>query len=255
MSDTFDFRPLLEAWPFDPANDLRVVRGDDGRELLQVRTPLGIEQYEVDGRPDGQRPHEMESELEFQLARMAKAKAAGEEAEFKIGTEDCMALFNEGVLYYYRYVRFFQLKDWSRTARDTTRNLRVFDLVRRHAERAEDRAQLEQWRPYVLRMNTVARAMIALDNGHHEVARRIVAEAVENIESLPDMDNPTFQFERDRSLSALRDMAKQIEQTRPLSELERLQRQLHEAVAAEQFERAAGLRDRIRALQARAGAV
>ena len=253
MSDSIDLRPLFDAWPFDSADDLRVVRGNDGRELLQVRTPLGIEQYEVDGRPDGQRPHEMESELEFQLARLAKAKAAGEEAGFKIGAEDCMELFNEGVLYYYRYVRFFQLKDWPRTARDTARNLRMFDLVRRYAERAEDRAQLEQWRPYVLRMNTVARAMIALDNRQHESARKIVAEAVEGIESLPEMDNPTFQFERDRSLTALRDLAKQIERSRPLSELERLQRQLQEAVATEQFERAADLRDRIRALQTQAG--
>jgi hypothetical protein len=253
MNNSPDLRRFLDGWPYDPANDLRVVRGDDGRELLHVRTPLGIEQYEVHGRPDSLQPHGMESELEFQLARLAEAKAAGEEAGFGISAEDCALLFNEGVLYYYRYVRFFQLKDWSRTARDTARNLRMFDFVRCHAERPEDRAQLEQWRPYVLRMNSVARAMIALDNRQHEAARKIVAEAIESIESLPDMDNPAFQFERSRSLAALRDLAKQIERDRPMTELERLQRQLQEAVAAEQFERAAGLRDRIRALHTNAG--
>lgn len=253
MKGSSDFRRFLDGWPYDPANDLRVVRGDDGRELLHVRTPLGIEQHEVDGRPDGQRPHDMESHLEFQLARLAEAKAAGEEGGFGITAEDCAELFNEGVLYYYRYVRFFQLKDWQRTARDTARNLRMFDLVRRYAMREEDRAQLEQWRPYVLRMNSVARAMIALDNRQHEAARKIVTEAVEGIESLPEMDNPTFQFERSRSLTALRDLAKQIERSRPMSELERLQQQLQEAIRAEQFERAAELRDRIRALQTQAG--
>ncbi|MFA5189283.1 MAG: UvrB/UvrC motif-containing protein [Verrucomicrobiia bacterium] len=255
MSDSSDLRSLFDAWPFDAADDLRVVRGDDGRELLQVRMPLGIEQYEVDGRPDGHRPHEMESELEFHLARLAKAKKAGEEAGFKISAEDCVELFSESVLYYYRYVRFFQLKDWPRTVRDTKRNLRVFDLVQRYAERTEDRVQLEQWRPYVLRMNTVARAMIALDNRQHETARKIVAEALEGIESLPELDNPTFQFERDRSMTALRDLAKQIERSRPLSELERLQQQLKEAVETEQFERAADLRDRIRDFQAKVGVV
>lgn len=251
MSDSFDFRPVFEAWPFDPANDLRVVRGDDGRELLHVRTPLGIEQYEVDGRPDGQRPHDMESELEFQLAQLAQA--SHDKSAFVLGAEECAELFNEGILYYHRYVRFFQLKDWQRTARDTARNLRMFDLVHRHAARPEDQAQLEQWRPYVLRMNTVARAMIALDNHQHDTARKIVSEAVEGIEALPDMDSPTFHFERDRSLSALRDLARQIERSRPRSELEQLQQQLQEAVAAEQFERAANLRDRIRALQTQAG--
>jgi UvrB/uvrC motif len=250
MSASKDLRRLLEEWPFDADDDVRIVRGDDGRELLQVRTPLGIEQHEVDGRPDGRRPHAMESALEFQLARLAEAKEAGGEAKFEISAEDCIELFNEGVLYYYRYVRFFQLRDWARTARDTARNLRVFDLVRRHAQRPEDRSQLEQWRPYVVRMNTVARAMMALDGRQYETARRIVTEAVVGIEALPEMDNPTFQFERDRSLAALRDLAKQIERDRPLTEMERLQRDLHAAVESEQFERAAELRDRLRVLQA-----
>jgi len=252
MSDSMDLRRLFEEWPFDAAADLRTVCGDDGRELLQVRTPLGIEQYEVNGRPDGRRPHDMESALEFQLARLVDARAAGEEAEFKINADDCIELFDEGVLYYYRYVRFFQLKDWTRTARDTARNLRVFDLVRRYAKRAEDRTQLEQWRPYVVRMNTMARAMLALDNRQHEAALQIVTEAVEGIESLPEMDNPTFQFERDRSLTALHDLAKQIERERPLSDVERLQRELRTAVESEQFERAAEIRDRLRVLQAKA---
>ncbi|MBI5820235.1 MAG: UvrB/UvrC motif-containing protein [Verrucomicrobia bacterium] len=104
-------------------------------------------------------------------------------------------------------------------------------------------------------MNTVARAMIALDNRQHETARKIVAEALEGIESLPELDNPTFQFERDRSMTALRDLAKQIERSRPLGELERLQQQLKEAVETEQFERAADLRDRIRDFQAKVGVV
>lgn len=248
MNNSKDLRRLLDEWPFDAADDLRTVRGDDGRELLQVRTPLGIEQYEVDGRPDGRRPHDMESALEFQLGRLVEAKAAGEEAEFKLSAEDCAELFSEGVLYYYRYVRFFQLKDWERTARDTARNLRVFDLVGRYAKRAEDRTQLEQWRPYVVRMNSVARAMMALDDREFETALKIVTQAVEGIESLPDMENSTFQFERDRSLTALRDLARQIERDRPLSEIERLQRELRKAVESEQFERAAEIRDRLRTL-------
>ena len=249
MNNSNDIRRLLDEWPFDAADDLRSVRGNDGRELLQVRTPLGIEQYEVDGRPDGQRPHDMESELEFQLARLAEAKALGEETEFKIQAEDCAELFAEGVIYYYRYVRFFQLRDWMRTARDTTRNLRLFDLIRRYAKRAEDRTQLEQWRPYVVRVNAVSRAMMALDKQQFETALKIVREGIEDIEVLADMENPTFQFERDRSLTALRDLAEQIERDRPVSEIERLQRELRQAVESEQFERAAKLRDRLRALQ------
>ncbi|MCX7824245.1 MAG: UvrB/UvrC motif-containing protein [Verrucomicrobiae bacterium] len=253
MSHTHDLRDLLESWPFDPSDDVRIIRGSDGRQIMQVRLPLGIEQYEMDGRPDGLRPHGMESALEFQLARLAKAKAEGREAAFALDAEDCVELFNEGVLYYYRYVRCFQIKDWPRTVRDTARNLRVFDLVKRYAEREEDRLQLEQWRPYVLRMNAVARAMMAVEEHRFEEAMKIIGEAAANIESLEEMDNPTFKFERERSLTALRELAQQLERDRPLTELERLQRELQKAIESEQFERAARLRDRIKALRSAAG--
>ena len=253
MSHLHDLRSLLESWPFDPGDDVRLVRGADGRQIMQVRLPLGIEQYEMDGRPDGVRPHGMESALEFQLAQLAKAKNEGEEAAFVLDAEECIELFNEGVLYYYRYVRCFQIKDWARTVRDTGRNLRVFDLVKRYAERDEDRQQLEQWRPYVLRMNAVARAMMAVDEKRFEEAMKIIGDAASKIESLEEMDNPTFKFERERSLHALRDLAGQLERDRPVTELERLERELKKAVETEQFERAAKLRDRIKALRSTAG--
>jgi protein-arginine kinase activator protein McsA len=44
-------------------------------------------------------------------------------------------------------------------------------------------------------------------------------------------------------------MAEQIQKTRPLSELEKLEQQLSAAIDRQEFERAAGLRDRIRALR------
>src|SRR5262249_9127905 len=142
-----DLRNLLQSWPYDPEKDARILKGEDGREVLQVRTPMGIEQYEMDGRPDGQRPHGMESALEFHLGKLQAVKAAGREAEFDLNQRECSELFNEGTLYYFRYVRLFQLKDWARTIRDTARNLRAFDFVHRYARREQDQQFLEKWRP------------------------------------------------------------------------------------------------------------
>jgi hypothetical protein len=119
MSESVDLRRLLLSWPYDPEQDARIVNGDDGRELLQVRTLMGIEQYEMDGRPDGARPHGMESALEYFQKRLEVAKAAGKEAEFGLTPKHCAELFTEGTLYYYRYVRLLQLQDWARTIRDT----------------------------------------------------------------------------------------------------------------------------------------
>src|SRR6476659_3830576 len=176
MSDVVDLREALKAWPYDPENDARVAVGKDGRQILQVRTPLGIEQMEMDGRPDGARPHGVESALEFQMMRLATAKAAGKEEDFELSPDACAELFNEGTLYYLRYVRLFQLRDWPRTIRDTSRNLRAFDLIHRYAQREEDQMFLEKWRPYILRVQWSASALAGLDKGLFDKALRISRE-------------------------------------------------------------------------------
>ncbi len=249
MSAPLDLSELLRSWPYDPDNNLRIVQADDGREVLQVRLPLGLEQLEMEGRPDGLRPHGRDSALDHQLACLAQAKAEGKLSSFKVDAENCEELFNEGTLYYLRYLHCFQLKRWKITARDTARNLKLFDFLHRYAEREEDRENLEKWRPYVVRMNAVARAMIELENNDYAQAITIVREAAQTIESLPEMAEETFKFERNRSLTALRELAVQIEKTRPLSELERLEKELRRAIDKQEFEHAAGLRDRIRELR------
>jgi hypothetical protein len=249
MSDWVDLRKMLKSWPYDPEDDARIIHGENGREILQVRTPVGIEQYETEGRPDGARPHGMESSLEYQLRRLEEAKILGQEADFRLDESECAELFSEGTLYYLRYVRLFQLQDWTRTIRDTTRNLRVFDFVHRYAEREEDQQYLEKWRPYILRINATAVAMLALEKGAYDKASRVINEATETIELLNGFEDETFQYERERSLVTLREFGEQIQKNRPISELEKLEHQLRHAIQQQEFERAAQLRDRIRELR------
>jgi hypothetical protein len=248
MTCSFDLRSWLESWSYDPEEDARIVQAEDGREILQVRLPLGIEQYELEGRPDGQRPHGRESLLEYHLAQLERARTTGTAAAFNLKPEECIELFNEATLYYYRYLRLFQLKHWERTLRDTARNMRLFDFVHAHAEREEDQLYLEQWRPYLLRMHAMAGALLALDQDDHEEALGIVNAALEQIEGLDDLDDESYEFEQKRSIMALRELVDQIEEIRPLPEIERLRRELAKAVESQAFERAAELRDRIRLL-------
>lgn len=249
MSDDVDIRRVLNGWPYDPNNDVRLSKCEDGRSVLQVRLPAGIEQYEVTGRPDGRRPYGKESVLEHHLARFSEARARGKAEAFKLSQEECAELFDEGTLYYFRYARLLQVGHWEYAIRDTARNLRLFDFVHRHAEREEERDYLEQWRPYLLRMNATARAMQQLEQSNHGTALEIVREAVRQIRELPDMDEETFQLERQRSIETLAQLETQLEQHRPLSKVERLERELQKAVRAEAFERAARLRDQIRSLK------
>lgn len=249
MSDSIDLRGLFKSWPYDPDQDARLTRGEDGRVILQVRTPLGLEQHELEGRPDGVRPHGRESALDYYLEQLERAKAAGRESDFELGPRECGELFNEGTLYYFRYVRLFQLKEWARTMRDTERNLRLFDLVHHYARREEDQRFLERWRPYIIRVNSSAAVMLELEQRAYDRALRLAQEAVRKVEALEEMDDETFQFEQERSLAALRELAAQIQKNRPLSELEQLEHQLRRAIERQEFERAAQLRDRIRALK------
>jgi hypothetical protein len=249
MKESADIRRILRSWPYDAENDARLTQGDDGREILQVRTPVGLEQYELDGRPDGARPHGCESALEFHLQRLAEVEANGRGGDFKLGQHECNELFSEGTLYYFRYVRLFHLKDWARTVRDTNRNLRVFDFICRYARRTEDQMFLEKWRPYIIRVNTSAAAMLELEKQAYEQALKVANAGVEKIERLEELEDETFQFERNRSVTALRELVSQIERNRPLSELEQLEHQLRRAIERQEFERAARLRDRIRVLR------
>jgi len=249
MDDSVDLRRILKSWPYSAEDEARIVRGDDGREFLQVRTPLGIEQHEMDGRPDGLRPHGMDSALEYYAQQLDQAKLAGQEAEFELGPEECAELFHEGTLYYFRYVRLFQLKDWSRTVRDTARNLRAFDFVRRYAQREEDQQFMEKWRPYLLRVNAGAKVMQAIEKNAYDEALQTARQAIRAVEGLEESEDEIFKCERERAIQALNELEAQILKSRPLSELEKLEHQLRRAIDRQEFERAAQLRDRIRELR------
>ena len=56
-----DIGQILENWPFDPENSIRKVIDSSGVEKIQVRVDQGafqgVLQMNLDGRPDGRRPH------------------------------------------------------------------------------------------------------------------------------------------------------------------------------------------------------
>lgn len=248
-----DLSPLLKAWPYRPERSLRVMHLRDGREILQVRIPLGVEQIELDGRPDGRRPHGVESYLAYYLRRKARCPRLG--TEFRLDPKACRHLFEEVGLYFHRYSYLFQLRDWDRTLRDIAHNLSVLDLVRKHAEDKEDQMRLEPWRPFLIRIQAIACAFREVGRKCPAEALRTVHDAVETIRRLSPSDPATFEDERRHSLELLTSLASELRRMLPVSEEERLERALQAAIAEERFEDAALLRDRILALrEGKAGA-
>lgn len=156
----FDITPLLNEWQYTSGEiTVRKITGLDGREKLQMRLDLGLLQMEVDGRPDGRRPHGRESLLEYFEDKIRL------DPSFKLNQDECAALREESGLYYHRYLSEYVLEDFTSVVRDTSRNLKVLDLCRMHAANAEDRETLEQYRPYITMMRDRSRAAVLLRKG------------------------------------------------------------------------------------------
>ncbi len=190
MSQPPDLREYLEGWRYDPERNVRITRVASGREIIVVRQPMGLEEYELDCRPDAQRPHGMESAFEFHRMRLAAARSRGSGETFKLDARDCAELFEEGTLYYCRSVHFLRLKVWARAESDIARNLCLLDFVGRYAACGEDRVQLEQWRADSTRMQGIADAMILLEKGEHRQACKIASERVGMLECRDQEKSP-----------------------------------------------------------------
>ena len=174
--NSVDLRECLRNWPYDEENNVRIGRGADGREIILVRRSMGIEQYEADGRPDGRRVHGEETVLDFHQSRMNTAKQTHSPLAWELSTEACAELFDEAGTYHDRLILLFRLHDWTRAGRDAAQVLRLLDTVRQHARCAEDRVQLEPWRPHLTRIHAVTRAMLLLDNRQYQEALLVARE-------------------------------------------------------------------------------
>ena len=245
---------LLADWPFDPEGNVRVLRLPEGREILQVRVDQGafqgILQMDLDGRPDGGRPHDRRFCLDFHRNRLREhVRDHGSAEGFALTHEDCEELFEESYRIYQRYVFLLQLQDYARVVRDTERNMALFRFVNRHAEKPEDREHLEKWWPYIIRLHAEARAMHAVGRERYDKALGVIRAARRRIEDLKEVRADEFYHERTRSIEALTDMEESITENRPMTSEQRIEKQLELAVEKEEFEKAAVLRDRLREMQ------
>src|SRR5881394_729516 len=245
---SLDLNTILKDWPHENGHvKVRKITGLDGREKLQLRVDLGVLQMEVTGRPDGQRPHNCESLLEYHQRRAVRA--AGKSEDYKLTPEECAELQQEGIQYYHRYLSLFQVNDFAGVVRDTQRNLDLFTFVAEHTDREELSWSMQQFRPYVLMMNTRARASILLGEGKF-------AEAMGEIERGRDAISEFFQrsnfpelVSKSSEIAFLDEWLEEVKAKRPLSKLEVMQREMETAIAKELYERAAELRDAIRLLK------
>jgi hypothetical protein len=247
---SLDLNTLLKDWPHETgAIKVRKIPGLDGREKLQLRIDLGLLQMEMDGRPDGQRPHNCDSLLVYHQRRAARTEERGN--TYELTPEQCGELQQEGIQYYHRYLSLFQLEEFEGVVRDTQRNLDLFSFVDDHTQREDLVWSFQQFRPYVLMMNTRAKVSILLADGQFGDAIREIERGRDRISEFYQQSAFPEMEAKSSEIAFLDEWLEEVRAKRPLSKLEVMEREMERAIANELYERAAELRDAIRKFKTR----
>ncbi|MBL4590947.1 MAG: UvrB/UvrC motif-containing protein [Phycisphaerales bacterium] len=259
-----DLTEILAQWPFEPGQiSVRLIEADDGNPRIQVRLDLGLLQMYVDGRPDGQRPDGYDSLLDSFEARIDQSQHTEQEGNETYGDDEdnepaphnrtltpdeCRLLREESQQYYHRYIALLVLEDFEAVVRDTSRNLRLVDLLGEHAIEEDDQQSLESHRPYIMMMRARALASHALKHEENKVALNAIDEGIEALKLYFESSEQPEAFDQSGEVQMLRDMRDSLIPKLPVSQKAELRQRLEAAIASENFELAAILRDELKML-------
>jgi hypothetical protein len=241
-----DIDPVLQGWGYKPGMvQARLVQAADGRQVIQMRVDLGVLQIETTGRPDGARPHGCATYYEYLQQQARLARAAGQ--PFVLSEEQCMEVDREFVQFYHRRLCWLALRHYARAVADADHTLGFMDFVRDHSPDEEFAQAHEQYRGFVLFQRTQAAAARAAEKGDPERALDEIAAGLERLRTFFAAHDLEEQMEENGIVQQLRKMDRSLRQAHGIEAT--LREQLDRAVANEEYETAAKLRDALRRRQ------
>jgi hypothetical protein len=198
---------------------------------------------EVEGRPDGVKPDGYETYLD--ALRVEEADAGD---SFELDDDHCTEIDREFVQFYHRRVAWLALREFDRVVADADHTLALMDFSSAHAPNDDWIEEHEQYRPFVLFHRTQAAALAELQRTDPEAAVLVIDEGFKQLrEALADLaamvgddleDDEAYDFST--KLEELRrSILVEYDLEAPLDE------QLAKAIAQEQYELAAEIRDRM----------
>lgn len=234
-----DIDRILKRWEYSPGEvSVRSVKAQDGRQVLQMRVEMGVLQLEADGRPDGQRPEGFETYFDY-----LTSCALHEGEDFVLTTEQCAEVDRELIQFYHRRISWLALKQYDRAMRDADHTLALMDFIKPFATDDDWVMAHEQYRPFILFHRTEAAALVALEEDGPELAIETINDGLEQMRAVFDEFDAEEQFEDDEMVNHLGELREALRNEYDIGPT--LLERLNKAVAREEYELAAHLRDEI----------
>lgn len=228
-----DLTRLLREWPFEPETpQVRLTTAEDGRTVLQVRVPLGLLQMELSGRPDG-RPSAMDA-------------LNPRDRETPLTIEESGAIREEIHLYQQRAAALLALGEAGEALRDAEWCLALTALLVDLSSSRAERRNGARLRAHVLALRARIVAMTAVRAGQPNAALRTVEQAIDEIRVEARRAGLDPDVEARYELLALESFRDALVPKLPSSQRAELEARLRAAIAAENYELAAILRDELR---------
>jgi hypothetical protein len=240
-----DIDAALKGWDYKTGMvQARMVEGSDGRQVLQMRIDLGVLQIETSGRPDGTRPHNCSTYFDFLQKKARIAERPGKQGKFVLNEEECQEADREFVQYYHRRICWLALRNYANAIADADHTLACMDFVRDHSPSEEYMQAHEQYRGFVIFHRTQAAAALALEKNNPEKGIDEIRAGLARLRSFFATYDAEEQMEEDGMVQQLRKMERSLRDAHNIAET--LQEQLDRAVANEEYEIAAKIRDKLR---------
>jgi UvrB/UvrC motif-containing protein len=238
-----DIDKALEGWEYKPGVvQARLVQAGNGRQVIQMRVDLGILQIETGSRPDGTEPHGFPTYFDYLRDQARVAQRAGH--DLVLSEEQCLEADREFVEFYHRRVCWLALGHYGRAIADADHTLAFMDFVRNHSPGEEYTQAHEQYRGFVLFQRTQAAAALRVEEKNPEAAIDEIASGLDKLRAFFVSYEAEEQMEEDGMVQHLRKIEKSLREEYGIEAT--LQEQLDRAVADEDYEKAARLRDALR---------
>lgn len=212
---TFD--RILESLNLDAERPVSVLQIENGREVVVVQpNAFTISRIYATGRPDGMRPHGVDSYYDYFFAKLREYEEQHETREgFQLESEEWETLFEESFHRYTRYLLFAGIKRWEDVQHDTATNLAVTNLARECAP-SEIAWRSYQYKGYMLMMHSIAKAELSLQEDDTAAALQHIDTGIQQIgefcgECLREEHGEAENITRERYLNNLIEFRSELE--------------------------------------------